>query len=133
MMTKLDLTKKYPGLSMEEVSLKVPRSSWSYRLMIRMPEWVTKAAMDQSIQQVSEKKGVPEVGKVEWFEMEEGKAVQILHVGPFSTELESLLKIQAYMKENGLVKNGLHHEIYLSDFRKTTPEKLKTILREPVK
>jgi hypothetical protein len=65
--------------------------------------------------------------------MDEGKCVQMMHVGPFSTEPESLKEIEKFCSENKLAKNGLHHEIYLSDFRKTKPEKLKTILREPVK
>ncbi|WP_229201303.1 GyrI-like domain-containing protein [Arcticibacterium luteifluviistationis] len=65
--------------------------------------------------------------------MNEGKCVQMLHVGSFDTEPESLAKIQVFCKEHGFKKNGEHHEIYLSDFRKTAPEKLKTILREPVR
>lgn len=56
-----------------------------------------------------------------------------MHIDPFSTEPETLKKINDFMKDKNLVKNGLHHEIYLSDFRKTPPEKLKTILREPIK
>ena len=71
--------------------------------------------------------------QVEFFEMTEGKCVQMLHVGPFSTEPETLKQIGAFIDENKFGRNGLHHEIYLSDFRKTEPEKLKTILREPVK
>ena len=71
--------------------------------------------------------------QIEFYSMTEGNCVQILHVGPFSTEPESLLKLGAFMEENKLSKNGLHHEIYLSDFRKTEADKLKTILREPVK
>ena len=65
--------------------------------------------------------------------MKEGKVVQILHVGPFSTEPESLQKMAEVMQAKAFLKNGLHHEIYLSDFNKTEPSKLRTILREPVK
>jgi hypothetical protein len=61
------------------------------------------------------------------------QAVQILHIGPFATEHDSLIILNNYMQQNNLLKDGLHHEIYLSDFRKTAPEKLKTILREPAK
>jgi hypothetical protein len=57
----------------------------------------------------------------------------MMHVGPFANEPESLAQIAAFSDQNNLARNGLHHEIYLSDFRKTAPEKLKTILREPVK
>jgi hypothetical protein len=79
------------------------------------------------------KKGIEKVKSIEFLKLKEGKCVQILHVGPFDTEPESLLKIQEFCLKNNLGKNGLHHEIYLSDFRKTAPEKLKTILREPIK
>ena len=65
--------------------------------------------------------------------MKEGKCVQIMHIGPYSAEPETIERIKGFMKENNLVKNGLHHEIYLSDPRKVAPEKMKTILRQPVK
>jgi hypothetical protein len=57
----------------------------------------------------------------------------MLHTGPFDNEPETLAKLNDFITANALGRNGLHHEIYLSDFRKTPPEKLKTILREPVK
>ena len=64
--------------------------------------------------------------------MEEGRSVQMLHVGPFDTEPGSLAQMSAFINENKFSQNGLHHEIYLSDFRKVSPGKMKTILREPV-
>jgi hypothetical protein len=63
----------------------------------------------------------------------EGKCVQILHVGPYSTEPESLSKMRKMMEKKNLIENGLHHEIYLSDPRRVSGEKMKTILRQPVK
>ncbi|PPL02747.1 GyrI-like domain-containing protein [Parapedobacter indicus] len=71
--------------------------------------------------------------QIEFYRMAEGKSIQMLHVGPFSAELISLARIAEFSETNGLEQNGIHHEIYLSDFRKTIPEKLRTILREPVK
>lgn len=65
--------------------------------------------------------------------MNEGKSVQMLHTGPFDNEVETLEIMRNFMEQQLLQKNGFHHEIYLSDFRKTAPAKLKTILREPVK
>ena len=56
-----------------------------------------------------------------------------MHIGPYSTEPETIQQMKDFMKKNGLVENGLHHEVYLSDPRKTAPEKMKTILRQPVK
>ena len=63
----------------------------------------------------------------------EHKCIQIIHVGPYSTEPETIEKMSQFMVENNYVENGLHHEIYLSDPRKTAPEKMKTILRQPIK
>ncbi len=79
------------------------------------------------------KKKVAPAQKVVLEEIPAHQAVQILHPGPFEKETESLQKIFNFMKERGMQKNGRHQEIYLSDFRKTAPEKLKTILREPIK
>jgi len=65
--------------------------------------------------------------------MKAGKCVQILHIGSYSTEPESLAKMRKLMEEKNFVENGLHHEIYLSDPRRVPEEKWKTILRQPVK
>ncbi|MNJ84357.1 hypothetical protein D3C87_18080 [compost metagenome] len=124
---------KYSGVTMDEAPLKIPRSEWDYRMLIRMPEFVTKEQMEQAVKTVITKKQIQLATEIEWYEMEEGKVIQILHVGSFDNEPETLKKIQKFSQENKLSKNGLHHEIYLSDFNKTAPEKLKTILREPVK
>lgn len=124
---------KYKGIGMADAPAKIPRSEWEYRLLIRMPDFVSKQVVVKSLPEISIKKENAQVKQVEWYEMKEGKSVQMLHVGPFSTEPESLALMAQFMAEKGLAHNGLHHEIYLSDFRKTPDAKLKTILREPVK
>lgn len=125
---------KYEGITMENAPKKIPRSEWAYKLLIRMPDFVHQEMVQKAISKVKVKKGqLPFINELTFHTMNEGKCVQILHVGPFDTEPESLAKIQDFCKEHGLHKNGEHHEIYLSDFRKTAPEKLKTILREPVR
>lgn len=124
---------KYPNKNVETSSTEVPREDWEYRLLIRMPDFVTKEETQISIQNVITKKGILLAKEIEFFTLFEENCVQIMHIGPFSTEPETLKKINDFMKDKNLVKNGLHHEIYLSDFRKTPPEKLKTILREPIK
>lgn len=125
-------TRRFPEKSIT-TSVEVPREEWEYRLLIRMPDYVMKDHVDEAKQTVIEKKKVVMAAEIEYFELHEGMVVQMLHVGPFSSEHESLAKIQTFSREKSLVQAGLHHEIYLSDFRKTKPEKLKTILREPVK
>jgi hypothetical protein len=124
---------KYPGADMAETALVVPREVWNYRLLIRMPDYITAEDVREAAEAVVGKKGIQLAEEVHLFEMEEGRCVQMLHVGPFSKEAETLRQMMQFMSENNLVKNGLHHEIYLSDFRKTSEDKLKTILREPVK
>lgn len=116
-----------------ETSTDVPRSEWEYRLAIRLPDFVSKADVSNAAETVLKKKNRLLVTEVEFYELAEGTCVQMLHVGPYSTEPETLKEIGKFCGQRGLQKNGLHHEIYLSDFRKTAPEKLKTILREPVK
>lgn len=124
---------KYPNKNVETSSTEVPREDWEYRLLIRMPDFVTKEEAEFAKQNVITKKGIILAQKIDFFTLFEGNCVQIMHIGPFSTEPDSLRKINDFMNDKNLVKNGLHHEIYLSDFRKTPPEKLKTILREPIK
>lgn len=124
---------EYGEVRMENAPVEIPRSDWQYRLLIRMPEFVNEALLKEAIETVKIKKGIAGLDELEWFELDEGKCLQMMHTGPFDAEPESLEKLIGYCLKHDLKKNGLHHEIYLSDFRKTAPEKLKTILREPVR
>ena len=124
---------KYTGKDMVTTTVEVPRSEWEYRLLIRLPDFVTKQELEKAKETVLSKKGIQLAKHIEFHEMTEGKCVRMLHLGPFSTEPATLKQIQNFCETNALTKNGFHHEIYLSDFRKTESDKLKTILREPVK
>lgn len=123
---------RYKNVTISDAPTLVPRSEWYYRLLIRMPENIGDKDIAQARRSAADKQSITALEQVELFKLSEGKCVQILHAGPFDREPESLEKIQAFTKEHRLKRNGLHHEIYLSDFRKTSPEKLRTILREPV-
>ncbi|MCF0073286.1 GyrI-like domain-containing protein [Dyadobacter sp. CY261] len=123
----------YSGISIADSPKTIPRSEWEYRLLIRIPDYVGRTDVESAIANSLEAKGLAKIREVSFFEMEEGDVVQMLHLGPFNTEPETLVKINDFITANSLQRNGLHHEIYLSDFRKTSPDKLKTILREPVK
>lgn len=125
--------KKYSKVTISDAPKLIPRSEWEYQLLIMLPNFISNEIVEQQKKVVFAKKGIEKVKGIEFLKLKEGKCVQILHFGPFDTEPESLLKIQEFCLKNNLGKNGLHHEIYLSDFRKTAPEKLKTILREPIK
>lgn len=124
--------KKYVAFTPEESAVKVPRSEWQYQLMIRMPDWVSTELFEEGVGKAFTKKGNEIMRQVKLIRFEPGRCVQILHTGPFREEPNSLAKITQYMDVHSLVKNGRHHEVYLSDFNKVEEQKLKTILREPV-
>lgn len=124
---------KYKVTSLDEAPQQIPRSEWEWRMLIRMPRYVKAADVNAAIATAYQKKKEETIKSVELYNMEEGLVVQMLHLGPFDTEPESLKLMDDYMKANKLERAGLHHEIYLSDFRKVSPDKLRTILREPVK
>ena len=109
------------------------KSDWKWTLMIMQPEFVMHELFDAALQQVQKKKNLNALSKLRFKTFTEGKAAQILHVGPFSDEGPTIDKIHSYIQNNGYKASGKHHEIYLSDITKTTPEKLKTIIRQPVK
>ncbi len=125
--------KRFTNATIDNAPKTIPRSEWEYRLLIRIPDFIGKKDVESAVAGCYSAKGVAAIREVSFFEMQEGKVAQMLHTGPFDTEPETLEKLNVFMNENNLSRNGLHHEIYLSDFRKTTPDKLKTILREPVK
>lgn len=124
---------KFGSVTMSNAPTTVPRSEWEYRLMMRIPNFVADHDLDHAKKTVGEKNNGNPIDKVLFFEMHEGKVIQILHTGPFDQEPASLEKMLTVIREHGFLKNGIHHEIYLSDFNRTAPEKLKTILREPIR
>ncbi|MCP2520310.1 GyrI-like domain-containing protein [SCandidatus Aminicenantes bacterium Aminicenantia_JdfR_composite] len=114
---------------------KVPREEWCWKLLIRQPDFITPEIVKTARQEVIKKKKMELVKGVRFKKIKEGKCVQILHIGPYSTEPESLAKMKELMEKENLTENGPHHEIYLvmSYPRKVPEERLKTILRQPVK
>ncbi|MGF6845858.1 hypothetical protein QFZ51_001093 [Chitinophaga sp. W3I9] len=112
--------------------LQVPRDQWHYELAIRMPDDITRQQFSEAVLAAEKKKKSVFIRQVDLKHIEEGLSVQLMHIGPYSEEPVSLKKMEEFMLQQGLRMNGRHHEIYLSDFRKTAPEKLKTILRHPV-
>lgn len=117
---------------MSEFSLE-NKDNWKWTLMIMQPEYVTEKLFNESIKQVKKKKNLAALPKVRFESFSEGKAAQIMHIGPFSEEESTIEKVHNFIKENGFKLTGKHHEIYLSDIRKAAPEKWKTIIRQPIK
>lgn len=112
---------------------KADRASWKWTLMIVQPEFVTATMVREAKKKVKAKKASARVDDVWLKSLREGPVVQILHVGPYSEEQPSIEKLQALASENGYTFTGRHHEIYFSDPRRTKPERLRTILRRPVR
>jgi len=111
---------------------KLPPDQWRWRLLIRTPEFVRPQELEQAAATLL-KKGKPnEVKEVKLEPLNEGLCVQMLHVGPYDREPESVALMKAFAAEQGLELRGPHHEIYISDPRRVAPERLKTILRVPV-
>ncbi len=114
------------------------KSTWLWTLMIMVGDHVTPALFDRAVETVaakSAKKGeeLPALAAVRREVLDEGLCVQTLHIGPFDDEGPVLEELhERFVPENGLQMRGRHHEIYLSDRRRTAPEKLCTILRQPV-
>lgn len=111
---------------------EVPRESWRWTAMIMQPDFITETFLKEVIAEVAAKKPNPKLFSVRLETLTEGQCVQIMHVGPYATEMDDIKKLVDYIDEHGLKSNGKHHEIYLGDPRRTAPEKLKTILRHPV-
>jgi hypothetical protein len=110
----------------------VPRESWKWKLLIMVPDFITQSEVRNAIEQVIRKRGDETARGVKLEKIDEGLCVQILHVGPYAAELQSIARMHDLMKANALVPHGRHHEVYLCDPRRTAPEKLRTILRQPV-
>lgn len=119
---------------METFTSARDKAQWDFTLMIMQPGWITQAMFEAAVQKVAEKDPPANLGKVRLETLDEGKSVQTLHVGSFDSEANILAKMHhEFIPANNLKITGKHHEIYLSDFRKVAPEKLRTILRQPVR
>ena len=108
---------------------------WKWTYMIMQPQYVTEEMVQQALEQVAKKKSLPTLSKIRFESLHEGLSAQILHIGPFSEEGPTVQKLHTYIKEKGYTFDGLkqkHHEIYLSDIRRVAPEKMKTVLRQPI-
>ena len=108
------------------------KDAWKWTVMIMQPEFITSAMVEEATREVQRKKNPVSLSLVRFESFEEGKAAQILHVGQFSDEGPTIEKVHAFIESNGSRRIGKHHEIYLSDIRRSVPEKWKTIVRQPM-
>jgi len=114
------------------------KDNWHYTLMIMVPDLITPGIFAEALAKVRKKKGdQPGFARLRLEAFEEGRCVQMMHIGPYATEPITVEKMHLFTDANGyqdqVGQGGKHHEIYLGDPRRTAPEKLKTVLRHPVK
>ena len=110
-----------------------PRDQWQWKLLIRTPDFVTEADVAAAARALLARGKSEPVGEVRLEPLEEGTCVQVLHTGPYAEETETIRRMHAFAEAKGYAFDGVHHEIYLNDPKRTAPEKLRTILRHPIR
>jgi hypothetical protein len=123
--------------NMEDFSI-TDKSSWKWTSMIRQPNFITKEMIKKAIEEVNKKKDLPILSRIRFESLREGLSAQILHIGPYSEEGSTIEKLHNFIEEKGYEFDGgmpgeRHHEIYFNDARRAKAEKLKTIIRQPIK
>lgn len=109
------------------------KSQWDWTMMLMVPDWIDEPMFAAAVARAGTKKPPPRLGQVRLETLTEGKCVQTLHIGSFDDEADILAQMhEQFIPSHGLEMVGKHHEIYLSDLRRVTPERLRTILRQPV-
>lgn len=140
-MSKKELGRDYAVMPLEglwwaldmSTFLSREKDKWSWTMMILQPDWITPEMVDAAAAKAGGKLGArPPSLRLET--LQEGLCVQTMHVGSYDDEGPVLAQLHGeYLPQNGLAESGHHHEIYIGDPRKTPPERLKTILRQPVR
>jgi hypothetical protein len=108
------------------------KSAWKWTAMILQPNFIGRKQVDAAFEEVRRRKNPAALDRVRLETLEEGTAAQILYVGPFAGEGPTIQRIHDFIHAAGKELRGKHHEIYLSDPRRTAPERLKTIIRQPM-
>ena len=112
---------------------KAKRQDWRWTLMILQPSVVTRTWVERIRALTLEKGKAPAAARVRFEPFREGRSVQIMHIGPYSAEAPTIARLHDFMRSHGWIANGRHHEIYLGDPRRSAPEKLRTVVRQPVR
>jgi hypothetical protein len=113
--------------------LQADRDAWNWTMMIAVPDGVTAAEVAAAVEAAARRRPLPAAGRLRLERFDEGLAAQIMHIGPYADEAPTIERLHAFAAEQGYELRGRHHEIYLGDPRRTAPERLKTVLRHPVR
>jgi hypothetical protein len=109
------------------------KGNWHWTLMILQPEAVTPAVFAAARAQAQAKKRLAALADARLDRFDEGLCAQIMHFGPYASEAPTIARLHAFIAEHGYVRAGKHHEIYLSDPRRSAPERMKTVVRQPIR
>lgn len=117
---------------MESFTVARDKSQWDWTMMLMVPEWLGPDDVAQALDTAQSAGELPAGDKIRLGCLSEGSCVQVLHIGSYDDEAPVLARMHEFINEQGMDLSGKHHEIYLSDPRRVQPEKLRTILRQPV-
>ena len=118
--------------NMEEFSIE-DKESWKWTVMIMQPEFITKELISMAMEDVESKKNLASISKVRFEKFSERLSAQIMHIGPYgAAEAQTVEKLHDFIDKSGYKIRDKHHEIYISDMRRTKPERLKTVIRQPI-
>ena len=108
------------------------RSAWKWTAMIAQPDFITPDLLAEAVTEARKRKDLPALGLLRLEALREGPSAQVMHIGPYSAEGPTVANLHAFIADQGLRPRGKHHEIYCSDPRRAAPDKLKTVIRQPV-
>jgi hypothetical protein len=109
------------------------KDRWQWTMMMLQPEHITPAMVEEARADLARKRDSAALSRVRFERFHEGLSLQIMYFGAYADEGPTIARMHAFIAENGYVPAGKHHEIYLGDPRRTAPERLKTVIRQPVR
>lgn len=107
------------------------KDDWLWRMMISTPDFITCELVETAKTEAGKKKSLAALPRLRFESFTEGLSAQLMHIGPYSAEAPNIQRLHEFIQANGYSLGGKHHEIYLSDPRKSAPEKMKTVIRQP--
>jgi hypothetical protein len=108
------------------------KAAWQWTAMIMQPDEVSTEQVEEAVRNAVARKSLPAAPKLRMERFREGRAAQVLHVGPYRDEGPTIERLHAFIADQGYARAGRHHEIYLSDAQRTAPERLRTVIRQPL-
>ena len=114
------------------VFVQEQKDEWLWTMMIMQPEFVAQDMVSDAVEALREKKNPAAISKLRFETYHEGLSVQIMHIGPYAEEGPTIEKLHGFAFDEGYTLRGKHHELYLSDPRRVAPEKMRTVLRQPI-